>query len=113
MFETFIEINSVKMHYTTDVISIKCQAAGKVALLYKFLLQSADKMEAHGQDKFVSAGLANVIWTEMKTNIIQNNNKYLQTMTTIPINGLPPLALTTEIIIDDEADIADQEKWLS
>ena len=45
----------------------------------------------------------------MKT-LIRNNNQYLKSVATIPINGIPPQTLTTEITIDEEADESDQIK---
>jgi len=35
------------------------------------------------------------------TTIICNNNQYLKSLTTIPINGIPDLTLQTKITIDD------------
>jgi len=42
--------------------------------------------------------------------IIHKNNQYLKSTTTIPINGISPITLKTEIIIDEEATEEDQIK---
>jgi len=42
--------------------------------------------------------------------IIHKNNQYLKSITTIPINGISPTTLKTEIIIDEEAEEEDQIK---
>ncbi len=52
----------------------------------------------------------NIIGTETMKTLIWNNNQYLKSVATIPINGIPPQALTTKIIIDKEADKPDQTK---
>jgi len=44
------------------------------------------------------------------THLIHTNNQYLQNITSIPIKGLPAQVLKTEIIINDNAAIEDQEK---
>jgi len=99
IFQTTIGIgNSPRVE--TDVIGIKCQA-GKAALLCEFLIQTSTKIEQQGQGKFIPAGLANVIGTETMTTIIRNNNQYLKSITTIPINGIPAFALQAEITIND------------
>jgi len=43
-------------------------------------------------------------------NLICNNNKYLQNLTLIPINGIPAQVLTTVIILDKEADPDEHNK---
>jgi len=104
LFQTTIGIGSTP-RIETDVIGIKCQS-GCAALLCKFLLKSTDKIEQKGQGKFIPAGLANVVGTETMKTIIRQNNQYLKTITYIPINGLPPSTLKTEILIND----ADKEE---
>jgi len=45
----------------------------------------------------------------MKTHI-QNNNQYLASIATIPINRLLPKALTIQISLEEEEDKSDAEK---
>jgi len=72
--------------------------------LREFLLKSKDKLEQQGQGKFIPAGLANIIGTKTMQTIIRQNNQYLKTLTLIPINGIPPSALTTEIVIEEDSE---------
>jgi len=106
LFQTTIGIGN-NPRVETDVLGIKCQA-GKAALIREFLIQTSSQIEKQGLGKFIPAGLANVIGTETMTTIIRNNNQYLKSLTTIPINGIPNLTLQTEIIIDD--DLPEAEK---
>jgi len=106
LFQTTIGIGT-NPRVETSVLGIKCQA-GKVALICEFLLQTTGKIEEHGLGKFIPAGLANVIGTDTMTMIIHTNNQYLKLLTTIPINGIPNLALQTKIIIDDDIPEAEQ-----
>ncbi len=82
----------------------------QAALLQEFLIQSKDKIETQGHRQFILAGLANVIGTDTMQQIIHKNNQYLKSITTIPINGISPIALKTEIIIDEEATEEEQIK---
>jgi len=108
LFHTTIGIGS-KPRVETDVIGIKCQSS-RAALLCEFLLKSTDKLEQQGQGKFIPAGLANIIGTETMQTIIQTNNQYLKTLTSIPINRISPNALKIEILIAAEEGDEDQEK---
>jgi len=107
LFQTTIGIGSTPC-IETDIIGIKCQSR-QVALLHKFLLKSNKKIEQQGQGKFIPAGLASIIGTEPMQTIICKNNQYLKTITSIPINGLPPVALHTVISIEDGTNKKDQE----
>jgi len=108
IFQTTIGIGSGP-RLETDVIGIKCQS-GRAALLREFLLKSGDNIEKTGHGKFIPAGLANVIGIKPMKTIIRQNNQFLKTITSIPINGLSKVALQTEIIIDEEAAEEDQVK---
>jgi len=100
LFQTTIGIGN-NPHIETDILGIKCQV-GKAALLREFLIQSSTKIKQEGLGKFIPAGLANIIGIKTMKSIIQTNNQYLKSVTTIPINGILNNSLQAEIIIDDK-----------
>jgi len=109
IFQTTIGIGN-KPCIEMDVIGIKCQS-GQAALLCEFLIQSKDTTKTQGNGQFILAVLANIIGKETMKQIICKNNQYLKSITTtIPINGISPITLKTEIIIYEEAAEADQIK---
>jgi len=79
-------------------------------LLREFFLQTTKQLKIKGQGKFVPAGLANVISKETMTHLIQDNNQYLRNITSIPTNDMLKTALMTEILIDKEAEDADNNQ---
>jgi len=91
------------------VIGIKCKS-GKAALLREFLLRATPTLETNGLRKFIPAGLANVIRSNTMKTLIQNNNQYLASIATIPVNRLLPKVLTIKISLEEEEDKWDAEK---
>ena len=89
------------------MLGIKCQAS-QAAVLREFFLKNTDTIKQNGKDKFVPAGLMNMIGKATMMNIIHDNNKYLCTMTSIPIHGLPEKALKIEVIIGKDAPKEEQ-----
>jgi len=59
-------------------------------------------VEKNGEGKFIPAGLANILGKDTMQTIIRQNNQYLKTLMSIPINGLLPQAIQIEIPIDDK-----------
>jgi len=90
-------------------MGIKFQA-GKAALLQEFFLCTTATVEQNGKGKFIPVGLANVLGKDAMQTIIRQNNQYLKTLTSIPINRLLPQALQVKIPINDEVPEAEQEK---
>jgi len=109
IFQTTVSIGNGKTCLRTDILGIKCKS-GKATLLREFLLRATPDLETKGQGKFIAASLANVIRTETMKTMIWHNNQYLKSIATIPVNGIPPKALTTKIILDEEAMKLDQTK---
>jgi len=109
IFQTTIGISNGTKHLETKVIGIKCKSS-KAALLRELLLRATPNLETNGLGKFIPAGLANVIGSDTMKTLIQNNNQYLASVATIPINGLPPKALTIQISLEEEEDESDAEK---
>jgi len=83
--------------------------SNSIARVFK---KSNDNIEKEGQGKFIPASLANMIGTEMMQTIIQTNNQYLKSLTSIPINGIPISTLKTEIMIK-AADGKDEQSKMT